>query len=85
MSFDSLNLTKTDFVQGAWDYLDFEVTSENYKEDGYYECENGHTGAEPALLEDGSSYNPLDGRFEIQGIVVYVCPTCSQAVVEYSE
>lgn len=81
MAFDSVNLNKTGFVQGAWDYQDFEVTSENYDEEVVYECENGHTGAEPALLEDCSSYNPINGRFEIKGVVVYVCPTCCQPVI----
>lgn len=63
-------------------YRDFEVTALNYKEGQSlsYGCENDHTGAEPALLIDGSSYNPNDGRFDMGGIIVYVCPRCKKPV-----
>lgn len=64
---------------------DFAVTSLNYQtgyegSNEHYVCENGHVGAEPALLTEESEYSFIDGVFHTKGIVVYVCPTCKQPV-----
>lgn len=87
MTFSVDNLKELNFVcNDYFNYEDFEVTALNYEVDkakiGLYGCENSHKGAEAALLMDGSSYNPNDGRFNMQGIVVYVCPRCKKPVFE---
>lgn len=87
MTFSVDNLKELDFVSNEnLNYEDFEITALNYEANkansGLYGCENSHTGAEAALLMDSSSYNPNDGRFEMEGIVVYVCPRCKRPVFE---
>lgn len=83
MIFNVDNLKELDIILSEnLDYKDFAVTSLNHKNDMPYACENDHTGAEAALLVDSSSYNPNDGRFSMQGIVVYICPRCKKPVFE---
>ncbi len=87
MIFDLDNITTTEFVGDRLDYTDFEITAENYDPalNHLYECENGHTGAKAALLADSKSFNPNNGRFSMEGVVVYICPRCTKPVALYSE
>ena len=83
MIFNVENLKELDIISNErFDYNDFEITSLNHKNDATYGCENSHTGAKAALLVDSSSYNPNDGRFDMKGIVVYICPRCEKPVFE---
>lgn len=86
MRFDFDNINNTPVMNNEkYNYFDFKVTDLNYIDSDNevnerYSCEDGHIGAAPALLVDGSTYNPNNGRFDRSGIVVYVCPTCYKPV-----
>lgn len=86
MRFDFDNIDQTPVMDNAkYNYFDFKVTDLNYVDsenavNERYSCSNGHIGAMAALLVDGSTYNPNNGRFDNSGIVVYVCPSCHEPV-----
>lgn len=80
MRFDPDNIKETKFVDERYDYTDFPITDENFQDGCLYECDYGHTGAKPMLLKDSSMYDPRDGRFKIEGVVVYACRVCEQPV-----
>ena len=83
MEFEIEHLKKTGFVNNErYSDKDFEITAVNYNAANQYGCEDSHTGAKPALLNYSSSYNPSNGEFSVDGLVVYVCPVCEKPVFE---
>ena len=82
MPFDDIPLSDMPLVdKDKYNYADFSVTGENYKESETYSCENSHIGAKPALLVDTLQYNPATARFKTEGVLVYVCPLCLEPVM----